>query len=299
VKAFVAISEQQAAQAAKEAQDEEGPATEPGEEGAPPQARPLEGWLAPALIDAEAVAQLRYEILQLPRPWTMDWSSVEKVAPEGAAQLSQLMKSWAKEPIGMAWIAVDQLLTVLAESSPSGAKDTDPAYWMLRLDTLRLCNRPDQFDEVAIEYCVTYELSPPSWEPSACQVRHMRDGVTPHTMMLSHVSDVTTSFVESQLHDDIEFVQVAALNLSGQLIGDISEILRRLDNQLGASITLDIDCEHLLRVDFIAAGDLLNWVLARRAEDREVTFVKPHRLVALFFGAMGINEHAKVKLQLI
>ena len=127
----------------------------------------------------------------------------------------------------------------------------------------------------------------------------MRDGVTPQTMMLSHVSDVTTSFVESQLHDDIEFVQVAALNLSGQLIGDISETLRKLDNQLGASITLDIDCEHLLRVDFIAAGDLLNWVLARRGEDREVTFVKPHRPVALFFGAMGINEHAKVKLQLI
>ncbi|RZL01484.1 MAG: STAS domain-containing protein [Rubrivivax sp.] len=299
VKDFVLVSEQQAAQAAKEEQGEEGPATEPGEETTPGLVRPLEGWLSPAVIDSEAVAQLRYEILQLPRPWTMDWSGVEKVAPEGAAQLSQLMKSWAKESLGMAWIGVDQLLTVLSESSPSGTRDVDPAYWMLRLDTLRLCNRPDQFDEVAIEYCVTYELSPPSWEPSACQVRQMRDGVTPHSMMLSHVSDVTTSFVESQLHDDIEFVQVAALNLSGQLIGDISETLRKLDNQLGASITLDIDCEHLLRVDFIAAGDLLNWVLARRAEDREVTFVKPHRLVALFFGAMGINEHAKVKLQLI
>jgi len=188
---------------------------------------------------------------------------------------------------------------VLGESSPSGVRDVDPAFWMLRLDVLRLCNRADQFDEVAIDYCVTYELSPPSWEAAVCQVKQMRDGLTPHTMTLSHVSDVTTTFVESQLHDDIEFVQVAALNLSGQLVGDISETLRQLDGQLGASITLDIDCEHLLRVDFIAAGDLLNWVLARRGEQREVTFVKPHRLVALFFGAMGINEHAKVKLQLI
>jgi hypothetical protein len=51
-------------------------------------------------------------------------------------------------------------------------------------------------------------------------------------------------------------------------------------------------------VDFIAAGDLLNWVLARRAEDREVIFNNPHRLVAQFFGAMGINEHARVKLKL-
>jgi hypothetical protein len=301
VKVFLAERDRRASMAAPVVQpdsNEEGPVTEPGEQGAPAQA-PLQGWVAPAVIDAEAVAQLRYELLQLPRPWTMDWSAVQKVAPEGAAQLSQLMKAWAHEPLSIAWIGIDPFLAVLAEGSPSGARDADPACWMLRLDILRLCNRPDQFDEVAIDYCVTYELSPPSWEPSVCQVRQMRDGVTPHTMMLSHVSEVTTTFVESQMHDDIEFVQVAALDLSGQLVGDISETLRQLDGQLGASITLDIDCEHLLRVDFIAAGDLLNWVLARRAEDRQVTFVKPHRLVALFFGAMGINEHAKVKLQLI
>ncbi len=47
----------------------------------------------------------------------------------------------------------------------------------------------------------------------------------------------------------------------------------------------------------MAAGDLLNWVLQRRGENRAVTFVDAHRLVALFFGAMGINEHAKVKVR--
>ena len=297
VTAFVSAQEQRAIEA--NASPDQGPATEPGDPGAVASVAVLEGWIAPAMIDSEAISQLRYEILQLPRPWTMDWSGVKKVSPEGAAQLSQLMKNWAKEPLDIAWIDVDQLLAVLGDASPTGVRDADPAYWMLHLDVLRLSNRPDQFDEVAIDYCVTYELSPPSWESSACQIRQMRDSVTPHTKHLSHVSDVTTSFVESQLHDDIEFIQVAALNLSGQLVGDISKTLNHLDGQLGGSITLDIDCEHLLRVDFIAAGDLLNWVLARRSEDRQVTFVKPHRLVALFFGAMGINEHAKVKLQLV
>lgn len=107
------------------------------------------------------------------------------------------------------------------------------------------------------------------------------------------------SFVESQMHNEVEFIQVASLELAGQLIGDIGPILSDLDTQLGQSVSLDIDCAHLLRVDFIAAGDLLNWVLARRSEDRAVNFINPHRLVALFFGAMGINEHARVKLQLV
>lgn len=271
------------------------PSTEPGDLDAP--APRLEGWIAQACLDQESVANLRIEILQMPRPWIMDWSGVNSVSPEGAAQLVQLMRQWAREAQNLVWIGVPQLLDVLGEASPTGVRDSDPAYWMLRLEILRLCNRPDQFDEAAIDYCVTYELSPPSWEHANCRVSEQTDNIQPHTRPLSHVSEVTTSFVESQLHDEVEFVQVATLDLSGQLVGDIGQTLSQLDDHLSASVTLEIDCSHLLRVDFIAAGDLLNWVLARRAEERQVVFNNPHRLIALFFGAMGINEHAKVKLQ--
>ena len=58
-----------------------------------------------------------------------------------------------------------------------------------------------------------------------------------------------------------------------------------------------MSCARLIRVDFLAAGDLLNWVLARRSENRTVQFTDAHRLVALFFGAMGINEHAPVQVR--
>lgn len=257
---------------------------------------PLPGWLAPALLDADAVAQLRVALLQLPRPWHIDWHGLQRVTVEGAHQLGLLLRQWANENAEWVWVGCEHLLSVLAEATPTGSRDVDPALWMLRLDALRMVNQPVQFDEIAIDYCVTYEQSPPSWEPTRCIVRMQHDAVSAPTSPLSHVSEVTTSFVESQIHEDIEFVQVAALNLSGQLVGDIGHTLQKLDDQLGASISLEIDCRHLLRVDFIAAGDLLNWVLARRGEDRHVIFLNPHRLVALFFGAMGINEHATVKL---
>ena len=264
---------------------------------APPE--PAHGWIAPENIDGDAVSQLRTEILQLPRPWVMDWSRVQNLTPEGADHLGQLIRQWAREPIELHWLGTDQLLHVLGDLAPTGSRSVDPAYWMLHLDVLRMCNNPIQFDEVAIDYCVTYELSPPSWEPTACKVRLSNDGVSPQTRPLTHVSKVITSFVESQFHNEVEFVQVAALNLSGQLVGDISSTLTQLDSQLGASVSLEVDCQHLLRVDFIAAGDLLNWVLARRGENRTVIFNNPHRLIALFFGAMGINEHAHVKLQTV
>ena len=58
-----------------------------------------------------------------------------------------------------------------------------------------------------------------------------------------------------------------------------------------------VSCARLIRVDFLAAGDLLNWVLTLRGEQRTVQFADAHRLVALFFGAMGINEHAQVQVR--
>jgi len=60
---------------------------------------------------------------------------------------------------------------------------------------------------------------------------------------------------------------------------------------------VQVSCARLIRVDFLAAGDLLNWVLAKRGEGRQVSFVDAHRLVGLFFGAMGINEHARVRVR--
>ncbi|TMG98617.1 MAG: hypothetical protein E6H79_19445, partial [Betaproteobacteria bacterium] len=94
-------------------------------------------------------------------------------------------------------------------------------------------------------------------------------------------------------------VQVASVELSGQLVGDIGVTLGKIDTQLRRAPIVNVSCAKLIRVDFIAAGDLLNWVLARRSENRTVNLVEAHRLVALFFGAMGITEHAKVKVRTV
>jgi hypothetical protein len=66
---------------------------------------------------------------------------------------------------------------------------------------------------------------------------------------------------------------------------------------VGDSRVIRISCALLMRVDFVAAGDLLNWVAQRHAEGREIVFHETHRLVALMFGAMGINETARVQLR--
>jgi hypothetical protein len=255
------------------------------------------GWICPAVLDIDAVAKLRSQTLQLPLPWVFDWSALQSVEPEAATHLSELFRQWAPEALDMRWLSGERFLVTLQDAAPTGVRDADPAYWVLRLDALRLANRPDQFDEAAIDYCVTYEVSPPSWERAKCQVRIGGSGLSTQSPPLSQVGEVATTFVESLVDEHSGAVAMASVELSGQLVGDISATLTQLDTQLAEAPLVTVSCNKLIRVDFIAAGDLLNWVLAKRGESRSVTFADAHRLVALFFGAMGINEHASVRVK--
>jgi len=256
------------------------------------------GWACPAHLDVDAVARLRSTLLQLPLPWVLDWSAIKLIDAEAASHLTALFRLWAPQRVEMRWLSGDQLLNALQEAAPTGTRDADPAFWMARLEALRLANRPDQFDESAIDYCVTYEVSPPSWERAECVVRISGATLSTSTPPMSIISEVSTSFMDSNLIDEPPHtVQVASVELSGQLVGDIGAVLGRLDQRLGAAPLITVSCARLIRVDFIAAGDLLNWVLSKRSQDRGVTFTESHRLIALFFGAMGINEHARVQVR--
>jgi hypothetical protein len=252
-------------------------------------------WTAPSTLTADDVALLQKRSETLPMPWVFDWGVVDDVEIEAAIRLRQLFRTWAQQQVDQRWIGGDRFLNQLKELAPVGERDTDPALWMLRLEALRLANRPDQFDEAAIDYCVTYEVSPPSWERAKCRVRIGAEGASTNSPATSTIqSEAQSTFLDTSVAE----ASVVQLELMGQLSGDISDNLRVMSGEVGDSTLINISCTKLIRLDFMAAGDLLNWVLQRRSENRAVVFNDAHRLVALFFGAMGINEHAKVKVRI-
>ncbi len=259
-------------------------------------------WSAPAYLDAEAVQQMRSRCESSPMPWVLDWKDLQQLDTEGCAKLQSVFKDWSKQALDIRWLAGDQFLQVIKDMAPVGVRDVDPALWMLRMEALRLVNRPDQFDEAAIDYCVTYEVSPPSWEKAKCLVRVSGNSLStqgPTSTTQQQALDAQSTFLETSLGEQTKLGQAVQLELSGQLHGDISETLNLMSSELGAASLIEVSCPALIRLDFLAAGDLLNWVLSRRSENRNVVFKDTHRLVALFFGAMGINEHARVKVRTV
>ncbi|RZI97776.1 MAG: STAS domain-containing protein, partial [Rubrivivax sp.] len=82
--------------------------------------------------------------------------------------------------------------------------------------------------------------------------------------------------------------------VAGQILGDATAALDVLDDRLAGAEDMTISCAGLVRVDFSAAGTLLNWVSTHHAHGKRVHFCDVHRLVAGFFGVIGISELARV-----
>ena len=78
------------------------------------------------------------------------------------------------------------------------------------------------------------------------------------------------------------------------MLGDVSGIVAQWQATPGDPSILRVTCKNLIRVDFSAAGGLLNWASQVSAQGRRVEFRDLPRLVAAFFNLIGINEHAQV-----
>jgi hypothetical protein len=263
-------------------------------------------WTSPAVFGTQTVAALAAALAKASQPYKLNWNKLNSIVESAIEPLTRLFTQWARQPIQLRFVGADALEKVLKDNTPSGDRAVNPAWWKLRMEVLRVMHRPDEFELVALDYCVTYEVSPPSWESARCEYKALQpDGslATRNTIVGEAFRDSVMSSVmtygDSQLAAvTSQMSSIATVELSGQILGDGKEALELLDAKLGDADVMIISCARLMRIDFTAAGTLLNWVTARVSEGRQVQFVDVHRLVAAFFNVIGISEHARIGLRL-
>jgi len=188
---------------------------------------------------------------------------------------------------------------VLAAQTPSEQRDIDPRWWAAHLAALRVINEPDEFELVALNYCVTYEMSPPPWEDPRCEWAPMADDG--HTLPPPDADAPTDGLHSELLASGAMPLQGGAagtpdwakLELEGELLGDATAPLQALAVTSRTRV-IEFNCRQLRRVDFGAAGDLLNWAMQQQGQGRQVVFRHANRLVAAFFGVIGISDAARV-----
>jgi ABC-type transporter Mla MlaB component len=261
-------------------------------------------WVSPGTLGTQSLATLNAALGRSPQPWRLSWTKLASIEDAALEGLARLFNSWAAQTVQVRFISADNLERVLKDATPSGDKGVNPAWWKLRLEVLRVMHRPDEFELVALDYCVTYEVSPPSWDSARCEYKPLQaDGsyVPGHTIIGEAFRDSVLTGSASTTYGETlqgglsaQTAQVATVELAGQILGDAQEAIDLLDGKLAGADIMVISCTRLIRIDFTAAGTLLNWVSSRQAEGRQVQFADVHRLVAAFFNVIGISEHARV-----
>jgi ABC-type transporter Mla MlaB component len=230
-------------------------------------------------------------------PWTLDFGSIQSIDDNAVAPLAKLLLSWAAQTVQLRVANAGKLEDVLRQGTPSGVRTVDQERWNLLMAYMRVAHRPDEFELAALDFCVTYEVSPPSWENARCEFKTLdAEGNTGvgQTIVGDAIHDSVVSEMQSEVGASSITAQLASVELSGQIMGEPKPVLDKLEARLTGADVMIISCAKLVRVDFSAAGSLLNWVTARQAEGRIVQFTDVHRLVAAFFHVIGISEHAKV-----
>ncbi|QNP47724.1 STAS domain-containing protein [Diaphorobacter aerolatus] len=254
-------------------------------------------WNAPPTITPQSLAALQASISRKPAPpWTLNWSRTTDIDPLALGGLADMFLQWADSPVDVKFVGVAALNALMESRTPSGDRSVDEQWWRLRMALLRLMGLPDEFELVALDYCVTYEVSPPSWAPT--KGKFQGDDSALNAVVEQARQDAQR---ERELGNPSQIPMPAhkpeparAPGLSGYIDGDAVPLLEPFESMARDDAPLQIPCDRLIRMDFPAAGSVLNWAAEQQAKGRAVQFVNLHRLVAVFFNVIGVGEHAWV-----
>jgi len=198
----------------------------------------------------------------------IDFSKLRGMDAAGCGMLHGLLQSIRRRGGDAMFSGESALLGALSKTAQPGASGVDPMLWMLRLELLQWQGRQQEFEQVALDYAVTYEISPPSFEPLVA--------------VKSPASGVGTAAPKD------------VLVAPGEITGEDSVFFKELDAFAETRTLVHVDLSGLRRMDFVAAGGLLNTVIRLDEAGKQLELQRPNALVTALLDMVGVTALAKV-----
>ncbi len=202
----------------------------------------------------------------------IEFGKVEAVAEAGCAQLLSHLISFKKTGHDLVFSSSEHLITLLNSAIETGRRSDPEVYWLLLLEMYQFQFMQAAFEETALNYCITYEVSPPSWTEPAKQA-------------------VSTPPVKGAATLD---VPQDAIYLKGEITGPSDLLFNDIAAHAGGKSLVVIDMFAVKRIDFIAAGAFLNIAQNLRGMQKEIEIRSPSPLLAALLVSMGFLNHVKL-----
>lgn len=202
------------------------------------------------------------------RSLRLEFARVSEVDATGCGLLLSILNALQKSGHNLILVGAPELTKKIREIIQTGRRDDHENCWLLLMEVLRLLNRETEFEETSIDYCVTFEVSPPAFVP-------------PQASVMTAAVDTAPPAAEG--------FPMPAL-VEGRIDNLILAITAYSDDQCPAII----DCSKLERVDFNAAGRLLTGLAPFCGNGRIIEFHNVNHLVAELFNVIGLKDIIRI-----
>ena len=199
----------------------------------------------------------------------LDFGRVTRIDLDGAACLLAALQTLRAQGRELVLAGADTLMATLRSMLTIGVRQPSQAPWLLLLELLLLTHREKEFEEAAMDYCVTYEVSPPSFEAPR---------------RVSTASATSTSAAVGAGAQNERFMLPAVVSAPGRVLLDA------LDAYAGARGVLVLDCSRLARIDYAGAGLLQARLEAHALAGKRVELRELNHLVAALLRLLGMGR---------
>jgi ABC-type transporter Mla MlaB component len=199
----------------------------------------------------------------------LEFSRVTAVDADGCALLLATLRQLQAGQRELILVGAPALATLLRNGIASGRRDDGEAPWLLLLELLQLQNREKEFEHTAMDYCVTFEVSPPSFTP-------------PHKVAMAPAQHLNASPDRFMLPPLIEH--------------QLGPLLPAIRQYAEAYPALVFDCSRLTRIDYPSAIQL-HGVLQTMADaepGRKIALRDVNHLVTALLRLLGYASLARI-----
>lgn len=201
----------------------------------------------------------------------LEFNRVSEVDPIGCGILLSVLNKLQKSGHDLILVGALELAAKVKAILEVGRRDETEAPWLLLLEILRLLNLEKDFEETSIDYCVTFEVSPPAF-------------VAPKNKVTTAIADTAPS-----AQADSEYFMMPPV-----IEGRIDQLLAGITAYAAEHNPAIIDCSRLTRVDFGAIGQLLSGLAPHTCNGKAIEFHDVNHLVSALFGVMGMKDIVRV-----
>ncbi len=206
----------------------------------------------------------------------VDLSRLRGIDETGASLFSETLQALQRGKVKVVIYGAEHALRLLEPLLKVGEPEGRP-FWLCALAMLQQIGDEARFEDMAVNFAVTFEESPPSWEP-------MQGAVNP-----------AESDPLPMRHDDVPAPAREGFVLEGVIGGAQPEVLRHLAVYASERDSVHIDASRLKRLEFVSSGSLFNQLAQLQTQGKLAVIHEPNEMVAALMRVMGIDQVAQIE----